>query len=185
MARLTGKQQRFVEEYLVDLNATQAAIRAGYSPKTAEAIGYENLRKPQISEAIEKARAAISERTGITQEMVLRELAAIGFARATDYVQIRDGCVCLTESDALSVDQKRAVACIKEGKHGIEVRTYDKLRALELLGQHLGMFEGKSELDLREQEARIANLEKQASRDEAGSGQITVVLEGALDEYAG
>lgn len=147
MARLTGKQQRFVEEYLVDLNATQAAVRAGYSPKTAEAIGYENLRKPQIREAIEQARAERSERTEITQDMVLRELAAIGFARATDYVQIRDGCVVLTETDALSVDQKRAVASIREGKHGIEVRLHDKVRALEKIGEHLGMFEGRQSED--------------------------------------
>lgn len=164
MARLTGKQERFVEEYLVDLNATQAAIRAGYSPKTAEAIGYENLRKPQISQAIEAARAARSERTEITQDMVLRELAAIGFARATDYVKIQNGCVRLTETDDLSQDQKCAVASIREGKHGIEVKTYDKLRALELLGQHLGMFEAKS--------------------DDADDSDVEVVMSQRVKEYA-
>ncbi len=54
MANLTAKQQRFVDEYLIDLNATQAAIRAGYSPKSAYSIGQENLKKPEIQEAIQK-----------------------------------------------------------------------------------------------------------------------------------
>ena len=71
---LTPKQQRFVEEFLVDLNATQAAIRAGYSEKTAGAIGVENLRKPAIRSAIEKAQKARAERTEITQDDVIRRL---------------------------------------------------------------------------------------------------------------
>src|SRR3546814_8117 len=77
---LTDKQRRFVEEYLVDLNATQAAIRAGYSKKTAASIGEENLRKPDIAKAIQEAQAARSKRTEITQDQVLKELAKIGFA---------------------------------------------------------------------------------------------------------
>jgi len=77
---LTDKQQRFVKEYLVDLNATQAAIRAGYSQKTAGSIGEENLRKPEIAAAIQEAMEARSRRTEITADRVLQELAKIGFA---------------------------------------------------------------------------------------------------------
>ncbi|WP_082017872.1 terminase small subunit [Leisingera sp. ANG-Vp] len=77
---LTAKQERFVAEYLIDLNATQAAIRAGYSAKTAHSVGHENLRKPEIAKAIQEAQAKRSEKTGITQERVLQELARIGFA---------------------------------------------------------------------------------------------------------
>jgi len=73
VAKLTAKQQRFVEEYLIDLNATQAAIRAGYSPESAKEIGCENLTKPNIKAAIDKAMAERSRRTGITQDRVLRE----------------------------------------------------------------------------------------------------------------
>jgi len=69
--KLTAKQKAFVAEYLIDLNATQAAIRAGYSEKTASETGYENLRKPQISEAVQKALAERSERTEVTQDYVL------------------------------------------------------------------------------------------------------------------
>ena len=84
MAKLTAKQQRFVDEYLIDLNATQAAIRAGYSEKTAFSIGTENLRKPLIQKAIQQRKQAREQRTEITQDRVIQELAAIGFARATD-----------------------------------------------------------------------------------------------------
>lgn len=69
-----------MDEYLVDLNATQAAIRAEYSAKRADAIGYENLRKPEIAEAVSAARKEREKRTEITQDMVLQELAKIGFA---------------------------------------------------------------------------------------------------------
>lgn len=80
MKKLTPKQSRFIEEYMVDLNATQAAIRAGYSKKTAAAIGAENLTKPKIAAEIEKRQAAISEKLEITQETVAQELGKIAFA---------------------------------------------------------------------------------------------------------
>lgn len=72
--RLTARQARFVEEFLVDLNATQAAIRAGYSPKTAGEMGCENLKKPQVMAAITKGQTRIAERTGVTQDMVVAGL---------------------------------------------------------------------------------------------------------------
>ncbi|WP_312903621.1 terminase small subunit [Stutzerimonas nitrititolerans] len=73
VVKMTELQVRFVEEYLVDLNATQAAIRAGYSERTAKEIGYENLTKPYIQAAIAEARQAQQQRTEITADRVLRE----------------------------------------------------------------------------------------------------------------
>ena len=84
MRDLTPKQARFVEEYLIDLNATQAAIRAGYSEKTARAMGHENLTKPDIEEAIADALKARRQRTEVTQDRVLEELAVLAFAPITD-----------------------------------------------------------------------------------------------------
>ncbi|WP_068113375.1 terminase small subunit [Tropicimonas marinistellae] len=78
--KLTPKQRRFVEEYLTDLNATQAAIRAGYSQQTAREIGYENMTKPHISAAISAAQAERSRRLRLSQDAVLQGLAKIGFA---------------------------------------------------------------------------------------------------------
>lgn len=144
MAKLTPKQQRFVEEYLVDLNATQAAIRAGYSPQTARVIGAENLSKPAIKKAIEVAMAERSRRTGITADRVLRELARIAFVNPTDVIDMDAA----TLKPGASEDDTAAIASVKvkrfptaEGE-GVEreIRLADKLRALELLGKHLGMF---------------------------------------------
>jgi phage terminase small subunit len=161
---LTEKQARFVAEYLVDLDATKAAKRAGYSEKTAYSIGFENLRKPEIQEAIQTAMDARSKRTEITQDMVLQELARIAFANGTDFAKIvsrqapttiidDDGnpqqvmslvqSVSLVDTDDVDPEKRAAIASIKEGKFGIEVKSYDKVKALELLGQHLGMFTGK------------------------------------------
>ena len=74
MAKLTPKQQRFVDEYLIDLNATQAAIRAGYSPKTAEQQGFQLLKKTSVSDAIEQAQQERQKRTMVTQDDVIRGL---------------------------------------------------------------------------------------------------------------
>lgn len=138
---LTEKQKRFVEEYLVDLNATQAAARAGYKDPSK---GRQLVTKSNVSEAIQEAIAARSARTQITQDMVLRELAAIGFSNVTDYVQIKqNGVVRLTPTGSMTGEQQRVIASIKDGKYGVELKLYDKLSALEQLGRHLGLFDGK------------------------------------------
>lgn len=147
MAKLTEKQRRFVEEYLIDLNATQAAIRAGYSVKTAAVIGAENLIKPNISNEISKAMAERSKRTGVTADRVIEELAKIGFINISDVVDLKTGKV-------LSEAQKEDLACIqsvkvKETEFGKdrEVKFYDKKSALELLGKHLGLFTDKIDIN--------------------------------------
>jgi phage terminase small subunit len=144
---LTPKQKRFADEYLVDLNATQASIRAGYNKKTARSIGAENLTKPDIQEYLQKCQSAREQRTEITQDRVIKELAAIGFANITNYAQvIRQDDSTLVEivpTDELTEDQKSAVSSIKGTQFGIEIKLNDKIRALELLGKHLGVFDGK------------------------------------------
>ena len=150
---LTPKQRRFVEEYLVDLNATAAALRAGYSAKTAAQVGYQLLQKPAVQEAIQAAMEDRAKRTSITQDRVVAELAKVAFANGANYAQVvtlthkEDGrpgaqIVELTETGNLTDDQRAAIASIEETKFGIKVSTYDKVRALELLGRHLGMFDG-------------------------------------------
>ena len=143
---MTKKQKRFVEEYLIDLNATQAAIRAGYSPDTAGSIGAENLKKPEIKSRIDKAMAERSRRTGINQDRVLQELARIGFAKITDVVDPETAEI---RTDASDDD----LACIqsikiKPNEFGTEreVKLYDKKAVLVDLGKHLGLFKDKVEL---------------------------------------
>lgn len=161
VTKLTDKQKKFVDEYLIDLNATQAAIRAGYSAKTAFTIGNENLRKPYIQACIQKRQSKLQESTEITQERVLMELASIAFVNGTDFAKLvnkpikdnegynvlnSDGSVKMyadvdfKDTDSLSEDKKKAIASIELGKYGICVKSYDKIKALELIGKHIGMF---------------------------------------------
>lgn len=156
MAKLTEKQKRFVTEYLIDLNATQAAIRAGYSPKTAYSMGQRLLKNVEVQAAIQAAMREREARTGITQDWVVRELYKIAaadrgaFARVVTLQEGQDGepptqVVELTDTAELSEDQRAALAGVETTKSGIKVATYDKLKALELLGRHLGMFTDKIE----------------------------------------
>lgn len=148
---LTKKQKLFVEEYLIDLNATQAAIRAGYSPDSARQIGSENLTKPDIRARIDKALAERSKRTGINADRVVRELARIGLVNPANVINFDEA----TVKDDATEDDLAAISSVKvkviPGEDGDiverEVRMYDKNRALELLGKHLGIFKDKLEIN--------------------------------------
>lgn len=147
MAKLTPKQKRFVAEYLVDLNATQAAIRAGYSEKRASEIGYQLLQKTTVQAEIRKAMADREERTGVTQDWVVQELYKIAHADRGGIAKVVGGVrVVLTDTDDLDAEQRAALVGVEETKFGIKVTTCDKLKALELLGRHLGMFTDKQEI---------------------------------------
>lgn len=140
--KLTPKQKRFVEEYLIDLNATQAAIRAGYSKKNADKIGSELLGKTRVSKEIQKAMQRRSERTEITQDDVIQEFAAIGFSTITDYLNISNGIVRIKDTGEIDERKLAAIEKVKQTKGGIEFKLYDKIKALEDIGRHLGMFSG-------------------------------------------
>lgn len=145
---MTKKQKRFVEEYLIDLNATQAAIRAGYSPDSAKEIGSENLTKPDIAKAVDQAIAERSRRTGVNADRVVRELAKIAFVNAGEVVDLDTALL----MDKISDDDMAAIQSVKVktfGEDGVEreVKLADKLKALELLGKHLGLFKDKVEIN--------------------------------------
>lgn len=141
--KLTEKQKRFIDEYLIDLNATQAAIRAGYSKKTAGQIAFYYFQKPHIQAEIQKRRARLQSKLEITQEKVLQELASIAFANGSDFAKVEDNdTVKMIPTSQLPADKLPAIAGIKAGQYGIEVKLHDKVKALELLGKYLGTFEG-------------------------------------------
>lgn len=146
---LTNKQKIFADEYLIDLNATRA-YRVAYprvkSDEVARANSSRLLTNANVADYIDKRMQDRQERTEITQDMVLEELAAIAFARATDYAEVKKGTVVMKDTDCLSDKEIKAIAGIKEGKFGIELKLNDKEKALELLGRHLGMFKDKIEV---------------------------------------
>lgn len=144
---MTKKQKRFVEEYLIDLNATQAAIRAGYSPDTAQEQGSRMLSNVMVSSEIAKAMAERSKRTGVNADRIVMELAKIAFVNADDVIDAKTATV---KPDAAREDTA-AIQSVKVktfGEDGLEreIKMADKLKALELLGKHLGMFKDKVEL---------------------------------------
>jgi phage terminase small subunit len=150
MAKLTAKQQMFCDEYLIDLNATQAAIRSGYSVKTANEQGARLLANVSVQEAIAKEMAERSKRTGINQDRVVLELAKMAFVNIDDVVDIKTGAV----KENASKDDLACIQSIKykksEGINGTsverEVKIADKKSTLELLGKHLGMWNDKFNL---------------------------------------
>jgi phage terminase small subunit len=153
--KLTAKQQAFVNEYTVDLNATQAAIRAGYSEDTAQVIGSENLSKPLVSEAIQVALDLRAERTRITADRVLVEVAKLGFSNIKDIFtesgqlknlsSIPDELAAAIQSVEV-VTRKVSGSEANEVEYVHKIKMADKKASLELLGKHLKLFADRTEI---------------------------------------
>lgn len=160
---MTKKQKLFVEEYLIDLNATQAAIRAGYSPETAQEQGSRLLSNVMVKTEIDKAMAERSRRTGVNADRVIMELAKIAFVNAADVIDHKTA----TVKDGASPDDTAAIQSVKVktfGEDGLEreIKMADKLKALELLGKHLGMFKDKLELSgIESEKSKLDDLIQQ------------------------
>lgn len=151
MSNLNEKQKRFADEYLIDLNATQAAIRAGYSPRSAAEQASRLLKNAKVRAYIDERMAELSRRTGVNQERILRELARIAFVNAPDLINMADATV---REDA-TVDDMAAIASVRvkiiptENGQGIEreIRLADKIRALDLLGKRFAMWTERQQID--------------------------------------
>ena len=157
--QLTDKQERFCEEYLIDLNATKAAIRAGYSADSAKSIGHENLTKPDLQERVAEMMAERSRRCNFTSDDLFNELVKVGTANMLDFITIQsDGSSCVDLSN-LTRDQAAALSevsmdVVRGASDGdemprevrkIKIKLHSKLQALVELGKHLGV---KSGVDL-------------------------------------
>lgn len=172
-SKLTPRQQRFVDEYLVDLNATQAAIRAGYSPRTANREGCRLLTKADIAQAVATGQAKRAERVQIDQDWVLRQWQDIAEADPRELVQyLRGPCpdcwdaerhdapnpdcpkcgghgkghVVLADTRKLSARAAKLYAGVQLGREGIKVNMRDQDGALVNIARHLGMFKDSLEL---------------------------------------
>jgi phage terminase small subunit len=147
----TDRMEKFCYEYIADLNATQAAIRAGYSEDSARQIGTENLSKPSIQQRIAEIRAELNLENGNLARRVINELKLIGFSNIQDYIESSNNVTDLTQVNS---DKARVISSVKksvttfgdgEGNEGtketVEFKLWDKIAALEKLGRHLGIFE--------------------------------------------
>lgn len=175
---MTEKQKLFADEYLIDLNATRA-YRVAYpsvkKEQTAAQAGSRMLRNVKVAKYISERIEQRKKRTEVTQDRVIQELAATAFAKVTDYVEIinngQTAVVRIKATDTLTEEQIRAIAGIKEGANGIEIKLNDKEKALELLGRHLGMWNDKLEVNAPAIDDSIKEMEAYfEQRKESGSG---------------
>ena len=163
VSKLTAKQERFCQEYMIDLNAAQAAIRTGFSAKTARSQGQRLLTNVDIQNRISELQQTIQERTEITQDMVIAEYAKIAFANTSDVIEWGDTVMIEVEVDGettrvpfhglkiknsadLPASIQAAVKKVKQGKDGLEVEMHDKKGALDSIARHLGMFKDRVDL---------------------------------------
>lgn len=152
---LTDKQAAFVQEYLIDFNATQAAIRAGYSENSAQQQSSDLLLKPLIQEEINQGRAERAKRTKVTQDMVVEELAKVAFTNTDDFMKLTSDGEPYIDLSEMSRDQKAALSSftIEDYTDGrgedarqvkrVKVDSHNKLTALQMLGKFTGGFADK------------------------------------------
>jgi len=172
LGALSAKHKRFVQEYMVDLNGTQAAIRAGYSPKSASEQAYDLLRKPQIQEALAEQVRARSERCKLTADQVIRELMKLAFGNLGDYHVLSESGLASLDLSKITNDQWAALKRIKikqyaDGKGEdardvieTEIEMHDKKGPLIELGKHLGLFRGEGNVS-KEADALKVTADKQ------------------------
>lgn len=143
---LNDRQRAFVHEYIVDFNATQAAIRAGYAPRAAQEQSSRLLSNAIVGAAVADAIRARAERTQITADRVLEEFAAVAFAHMGQYARWHDDSVSLIDSSEVD---PRAVAEVSQRltRYGsnVSIKLHDKLAALTKLGEHLGLWKKDQE----------------------------------------
>ena len=171
---LTAKQERFVEEYVKNSNATQAAIKAGYSKKNADKIGHELLGKTGVKCAIKEAKAKVSKKCGISTERNVKEYQCIAFLNIMDVMDVeRDGSIVIKSLDEMPESAQRSISEITQfqlpdgGGIAFKVKFYDKLKALRDLGQMNGDFIEKHEHNHSGSVLLIDAIEKaQARRDQ-------------------
>lgn len=178
MSELTSKQQLFVDEYMIDRNATQAAIRAGYSAATAEQQGSRLLRNVQVKAAVDERVSKMAEKLEISAERVLRELALIGFSNMADYMRPGFEGDPVLDFSNLTRDQAAALAevTVEDFKDGrgedardvrrVKFKLSDKRAALVDLGRHLKLFTDKLEHDVSADLASVL----QAAKERAARG---------------
>ncbi|MGG2665187.1 terminase small subunit [Pseudomonas aeruginosa] len=191
---LTKKQRLFVDEYLIDLNATQAAIRAGYSTRRAAEIGYQLLQRPEVAQAIQAAMAERSKRTEVEADYVIRRLREIDEMDVLDILEddgsfrsIRDwprawrqflSGIEIAELFEGRGDDRRIAGVLRK------VKWPDKLRNLELLSRHVGTESAALDLELK----RLDVAKKRAELDQmkrGGQADTAELLQSLIEKLPG
>jgi len=160
LPKLTDKQEMFCKEYLVDLNATQAAIRAGYSEKTANVTSCEYLSKPSIASRIADLKAKRSEKVEVQAEDILRHLNVLRNSNIKDYIEIKTiiggteenpvniQVVEFKDFSKLTEEQLMCIDSVKNTAHGIELKLHGKNWTIDQINKHIGFYEKDNKLNV-------------------------------------
>lgn len=161
--KLTPKQAMFAHQYLIDLNGKQAAIRAGYSEKTAEFQASNLLRLIKVQKLITELQAKSREHCDITKEEVLRELSAILRANIKDYLSFDGTKIKFKSFDELSDRQMKAIESIKETRNGIEIKLHGKSWSIDRICKILG-FDMPQDMNIMFENMDDATLDRLVNR---------------------
>ncbi|MFB6473336.1 terminase small subunit [Paenibacillus glucanolyticus] len=199
---LTDKQRIFVMEYMRDFNATRAAMAAGYSKKTAYAIGWENLRKPEIQAEIARFKGEKAEELGIDIQRVIMEYMKIAFTDVTDLLEFGQrevpvmtmlGPLYEGEGDEKKpvtklvnfVDFKDSsqidgtvISEVKQGKDGVSIKLHDKMKALKELEKYTGFMTEEQKLQIAKLQGQVELLKQQTTRDDDKPIEIVITRKG-------
>jgi phage terminase small subunit len=147
--KLSAKRQRFVDEYCVDFNGTQAAIRAGYSIRTANEQAARLLATVSVKKALDEKRLEIAEESKLKVSDVIDELRNIAFSDITQVISFSASKAKVKSSRKLTEDAKKTIASVSQTQNGLTVKMHDKVKALELLGRYLNIFTDRVEVEGR------------------------------------
>lgn len=178
---MTDRQKLFCQQYLIDWNATQAAIRAGYSKKTAGKKGPDMLKVPRIKEYLDKAKAMIFAEAKVEQSRIIEELASIAFVNPRDFISWKDGVLTILDSDDVPDEIMRAIAQIEESEtkngHKITIKFHSKLESITLLMRHMGMLKEEVSLSGGDKPIKVDHSKVEEARD-----KIKTLLEKKVEE---
>lgn len=151
MAKLNDKQRKFIDEYMKDHNASQAALRAGYSKTSHTEIGAQLLCKTHVKDEISRRQKISATQHSNLRDKVIKELAILAFSDMADYGSWNQSGFDVTDSGQVDPDKRRAISEVdmREDNSGVKmkIKKESKIKALELLGKHFGIFEDKREAD--------------------------------------
>ena len=161
---LKARHKAFAEAYLCNGgNAYRAALAAGYSESFARAKSYQLVEREDIQDYITQRQKEMARRA-VSPERVLLELAAIGFANTADIVRVEDGKIIIADTGDLPSDTRKAIAEIRQGRDGNEIKMADKVKALERMGKNLGIYRERVDIgkapDTSKLEAILQQLEE-------------------------
>jgi phage terminase small subunit len=160
---LTPRQKRFVHEYLIDLNATHAAIRAGYSKKTADVQGPRLLGNVGVQTAIAAGKKKLTDKLDVTAERVVAEYAKLAYSDITEFAEWETSSVKLKSSSDLSRQQTAAIQEISNTPNGVKIKLHDKKGALDSLSRYLGIFNDNINVRVTVLDERMKNSRARAA----------------------